>query len=131
MLSVIIKMSVFLLFIVLVCFRDGYIFFRTIVFTEMYIGPRGKKCVGKVNPYLIKAMFIYCVPIFFNIVQFWHLEILVKMYNVTVMGHVQLPNFTCLEPIWLISHRKVFHLRLSHGINFWYFPFSCHSNGLS
>lgn len=78
------------------------IFFRIIVFTEMYIEPRRKKCVGEVKSYLIRAMFMYCEPIFFKIAQFGHLEYMDEnvrfqecycLHDVTVTGACPIVKF--------------------------------------
>lgn len=127
MLSVIIKLSVFLLVIGLACSRDGYFFLELLCSQKCTLGQEEKMCwqsefiSHKIHVYILWANI-------FKIVQFG--QILVKMHDVTVMGHIQLPNFTCLGPTLLISHRNIFQLRLSLEINFWHFPFSCHSNSL-
>lgn len=84
-------------------------------------------------------MFIYCKPIFFKIVKFGHLENTdehiwflecYRLHDGTGMGHVWYPHFTDLGPTLLISHKSVFQLRLSHGVNFWHFQFTCQNSGL-
>ena len=77
--------------------------------------------------YLIKAMFICCKPTFFKIGHLQNMDDDFRfpesycLCSVTLMGHIRLPNFTCLGPILLINYRSVFQLRFSHGINFWLF----------
>lgn len=126
MLSGIIKLSVFFLAIldvlkIDICFWN-YFDHRNVHWAKR------EKCVGKVKSYIIKAMFIFCKPVFFfKIGHLQNMDDDVRfpesycLCSVTLMGYIRLPNFTYLGPTLLISHRSIFQLRFSHGINFWVF----------